>query len=98
MSLSAILSPPSKLRRRSVIAPTLHDDIGAFDREAQSMDEAAVTAGHFVIFRLPRDDNLFTRLNRWIRAFPCVHYFISPSCAGVFGELADSASCAFSAT
>ena len=69
MSLSTILSPSSELRRRSVVAPTLHDDVGAFDREAESVDKPAVTARHFIIFRLPRDDNLLTLLYRWIRAF-----------------------------
>ena len=77
MSLSTILSPSSELRRRSVVAPTLHDDVGAFDREAESVDKPAVTARHFIIFRLPWDDNLLTLLNRWIRAFPCVHGFIN---------------------
>jgi hypothetical protein len=77
MPFSTILSPPSELRRRSVVAPTLHDDVGAFDREAQPMDKSAVTASHFIVFRLPWDDNLLTLLNRWIRAFPCVHGFIN---------------------
>ena len=75
MSHSTILLPSPKLRGRSVVAPTLQDEVGAFDREAESVDKTAITARHFIVFRLPWDDNLLTRLNWWIRAFPCVHGF-----------------------
>jgi len=73
MRLSAILPSLSELCSGSIVAPTLQDKIGALHREAESVDKSAIAARHFIVFRLPWDDNLLTRLNRWIRAFPSVH-------------------------
>jgi hypothetical protein len=63
MNFFSMFLTPSELRCGSIVTPCLHDDIGTFDREAQTMDKATVATSHFIVFRLPWDDNLLTRLN-----------------------------------